>query len=67
MMKKVVIVGFIVCLFVISAFPVHAADHEEQSFTDSEDDVLDYSGDEPIATDKKPNVDIVDINYLKEI
>jgi flagellar basal body-associated protein FliL len=66
MMKKVVIVGFIVCLFVISAFLVSATDHEEKSFTDPEDDVLDYSGDEPIATDKKPNVDIVDITYVKD-
>jgi len=67
MMKKVVIAGFIVCLFVVSAFPVHAADHEEKSFPpDPEDDVLDYSGEEPVSTDKRPNIDIIDITYLKE-
>lgn len=61
MMKKVVIVGFIVCLFVVSAFLVHAADEEKTFPLDPQGDVADAEGN----LINKPNVDIKQITYSK--
>ena len=65
-MKKIVIVGLILASFLFaSTFSVTAAD-EERSFTDSPaNDVIDTSTEE--TTDGKPNIDITEVSYVKEI
>ncbi|MDH7517899.1 MAG: PKD domain-containing protein [Candidatus Thermoplasmatota archaeon] len=63
MSKKTLIIGIILAsLLFTSTLLVHAAD-EEKSFTDPPDDVLDIN-DNP--TNTKPNIDIVQIDYVKE-
>jgi len=69
MTKKILIVGLIICSFLITAAcPVTAAD-EEMTLEDDQNDVLDFLKSEQqgieVYTEDKPNIDILLIEYSK--
>ena len=69
MMKKIFILGFIICsMLIASTYPVIAAD-EEKTLEDDEADVLDFlkseQQGEEVYTDDKPNIDILIVEYSK--
>jgi len=63
MFKKTLIVGLILCSFLIASVSTVIAADEEKSFTDPPDDVLDIDGND-VST--KPNIDVINITYTKK-
>ena len=61
-MKKILILGLIVCsLLIVPMYSVVAA--EEKTFTDPENDVMDILGE---YTNQKPNIDIISLDYSRD-